>query len=280
MPLFFVISGLFFVSGKYRLKEFLQKRVRQLIIPCLILTVIVVALKLLLLPETDPIGSLIRGFPGALWFLWTLFLLEVIYFVVDRFAKSNKWLLITISLVAAFFAKWLNINDYGISSWNINTIFAAFPFYCLGNLCSNSIKQQVCETISPWLTILVGLLLLLIPFGTVLYTGETICMYDNSIPSPIVLYYAIAVCGFLGVLLLSKFVCDYCGKANGLLAKLGKNTIPVLAFHQTLLAVSSKYFVCDSHIVFKILQQTLVWSVCLFAIWLCNRYFRVAVGKK
>lgn len=279
MPLFFVMSGMFFVSGKYGFGTFLHKRFKQLIVPCLILSVLVVGLTVLLLPEKDPINSLKRGFPGALWFLWALFLLEVVYFVIDKLVKSNKWILIAVSFIAAFFAKWLNVNDYGIASWNINTVIAAFPFYCLGNLISAKVKRQISKRKNPWLTIPFCLLLLLIPCCVVLYTGETIIMYENNIPSPILLYYAIASCGLLGIIILSKLVDNYCGTARGALAWVGKNTIPILAFHQTCLSVSSKYFVCEPHIMFKALQQLLVWSVCLLAIWFCNRYFRVAVGK-
>lgn len=280
MPLFFVMSGLFFVSGKYGFREFLQKRIRQLIVPLVIFSLIIVGLSVVFIPETNPVGRLKNGFPGALWFMWALFLLELLYFAIDKVAKSNKLILLSVALFAMFFAKWLNVNAYGISSWNINTILAALPFYCWGHVYADGIKKSICNKTDFCKTSLVAFIFLLVPFLVVSYTHKTILMWNNDIPSPVLLYYLCALLGLTGIFLVAKLLGGKDNVVMKCLSFLGKNTIPVIAFNELLLDATSKYIVCESHILFKGMQQLLVWSVSLFVIWFCNRYCKWAVGKK
>ena len=279
MPLFFIMSGMFFVPEKYSFRVFLQKRIRQLIVPLIIFLLVIVSLYLLLMPEKNILGSFRLGLPGALWFLWVLFIIETLYFGIDRALNSNKFLLLSVAVASAIFAKWLDVNSYGSRSWYINSIFVAIPFYCIGHAFGKQLKRIVGVSINKVYTVILSVLLLFVPLVVTFYTNETILIWNNKVPSPIILYYSLAICGTMGVFYISKFFDETNSKIITVLSFLGRNTIPIIAFNQFLLDFSSKIFVCENHMVFKCLQQMLVWSVCLFVIWFCNRYCKKAVGK-
>lgn len=279
MPLFFVMSGMFFIPGKYNFLEFLQKRIKQLMIPLIIFLFVIVVLYLILLPEKNILSSFRLGLPGALWFLWVLFLLEMFYFGIDRALKSNKYILLSFAVLSAIFAKWLDVNSYGIRSWYVNAIFVALPFYCIGNIFSRQLKIIVSISMKNVYVVFLSVLLIILPLVVTYHTNKTILIWNSKIPSPILLYYSLAICGTVGVFYISKFFDETNSKIITVLSFLGRNTIPIIAFNQFLIDFSSKIFVCENHMVFKCLQQMLVWSVCLFVIWFCNRYCKKAVGK-
>ena len=127
--------------------------------------------------------------------------------------------------------------------------------------------------------VILGVLLIILPLVVTYHTNKTILIWNGEIPSPIILYYYLAICGTVGVFYISKFFDESNSKITIVLTFLGRNTIPIIAFNQFLLDFSLKIFICENHMVFKCLQQMLVWSVCLFVIWFCNRYCKKAVGK-
>lgn len=51
MPLFFLLSGMFFVSGKYSFADFLRRRFWQLLVPLAIFTIFVESSYLGFIPE-------------------------------------------------------------------------------------------------------------------------------------------------------------------------------------------------------------------------------------
>lgn len=83
MPLFFIISGMCFVRGKYNYGEFLMKRFRQLIIPAFLLTILSIAITMFAGLPYD-FSVLKDGLPGALWFLPVLFMVENLYFPLAK----------------------------------------------------------------------------------------------------------------------------------------------------------------------------------------------------
>lgn len=83
MPLFFFISGLCYNHLKYDFKKLLRVRTRQLLIPLVLFSVILYVLRFSVLQTTYFNSDLI--FPDATWFLFVLFLSEMIgYFIIDE----------------------------------------------------------------------------------------------------------------------------------------------------------------------------------------------------
>lgn len=123
MPLFFFISGLCYNHSKYDFKRLWKIRMRQLLVPLLLFSVILYALRYALLRTTYfHLGLL---FPDATWFLFVLFLAEMLgYFVIDK------------TPLVAILLGMISVILYHLNLCLPNSLSAvpiAIMYYCLGN---------------------------------------------------------------------------------------------------------------------------------------------------
>lgn len=122
MPLFFFISGLCYNHSKYDFKRLWKIRMRQLLVPLLVFSVILYALRYALLQTTY--FSLGLLFPDATWFLFVLFLAEMLgYVVIDR----TPLVAILIGMIS------IALYHIGVSLPNsLASVPIAIMYYCLG----------------------------------------------------------------------------------------------------------------------------------------------------
>ena len=280
MPLFFIVSGLFFSPNKYQFKAFVRKRFKQLVIPLFIFTTFIIGIASIFIPEQNIVGNLGRGIlPGALWFLFVLFVVQVFYCLFIKCLKGNIWALLFIVFISVFAGSWLKICSYRTNFLYVGTIFSAFPFYALANLFGLNIIKIIHMQINNLKLWVLAAICLLFPLVVVLYTCRTMSLWYNEVPSPVMLYYMIACVWSFGIFFLSKAIESSNKHIVSILSFLGKNTLPIVALNQLIIDLSTKYISCDSHVCFKMLQQVLIWSICLLVIKFCNCHFRLAVGK-
>lgn len=164
MPLFFWISGylLSFVSPENYL-SFVQKKATRLMIPFFSVAFLFFCLKLipsLFIELEHPItfGSLseilirpVRSYMPLLWFVYTLFIITLIYPILEWILKrrtSILWLCIALS--------FLPMTSY----FSLNLVFENLPYFACGALLSarldldeplgrqNSIKAVICLAVS------------------------------------------------------------------------------------------------------------------------------------
>ena len=142
MPLFFIISGMCFNDVRYpQFILFLRKRVQTLFMPLLYFTMIILALCTWLIPDYYTLSQLPYRFPNAYWFVFVLFLSELLFYVVNRCLKSTmaKWIFIGFCLAGSTLLMAADIHlPHKISSVCIATFF-----YGLGFLAKSRIKQIV-----------------------------------------------------------------------------------------------------------------------------------------
>jgi fucose 4-O-acetylase-like acetyltransferase len=138
MPLFFLLSGLFF-SPAIRFRALLAKRAKTLLVPYYVFSsfALVVPLVKLLRPSlyaqagkstaVDPLrdvtGILLAQGGSGLWFLWSLFSALLFLWCLARIAKGNRIALF------ALFAAFVGLG-YAVGS---SAVFPMLPFQ-LGNL--------------------------------------------------------------------------------------------------------------------------------------------------
>ena len=79
MPLFFFLAGMCYNSGKYTFVTLLRKRVRQLLIPLVLFSVILSLLRIPIL-QYPANFSWLGLFPFSLWFVFILFITELVGF--------------------------------------------------------------------------------------------------------------------------------------------------------------------------------------------------------
>lgn len=101
MPLFFFLSGCFF-NWKMSSKDFVKKKVRQLLIPYFIFFLLSCLYYMILLALTGrfsletlfmlegifPINNEIINTP--LWFLYALFWMSLLYYIIRRYFQNGK----------------------------------------------------------------------------------------------------------------------------------------------------------------------------------------------
>ena len=111
VPMFFFLSGLFFKRYD-SFKEFIVKKVNQLIVPYFFFSYIPFCLFAFFYNDrwADPLFYLfapIKPYNTPLWFLRSLFLLYVFYYFIDRFTENkSKWLQMLIVCTIVAFA-WI-----------------------------------------------------------------------------------------------------------------------------------------------------------------------------
>lgn len=88
MPLFFIIAGMCFNNAKYTdLSILIKNRLRTLLLPAIIFTIIDILLLEVLIPEkaTALVESVKwQGFTFAKWFLGVLFMTEIVYGAINK----------------------------------------------------------------------------------------------------------------------------------------------------------------------------------------------------
>lgn len=131
MPLFFLISGMCFNAARYpRFAPFFKKRAQTLLLPLLYFTAIVLALSAIALPSYYDITQLTRKFPNAYWFVFVLFLSELLFYAANKWLKSQtlKW-----AFIAACWggSAMLMAADIHLP-YNISSVCIATFFYGLG----------------------------------------------------------------------------------------------------------------------------------------------------
>lgn len=273
MPLFFILSGICFNEKKYPIfLPFLKKRVQTLLLPCLYFSVVISILSAILLTDYS-FTRWFYGFSPGLWFVFVLFISELIYWFVNCISsKLIKCILLIISFAIGYL-----LSQWQVSlPYNLCSVFAATFFYGLGHLLKNRLRLLV--HISYVHNLFIASILLLIPGVVVSFTGTYIGMADNIIPDPALLYCLIAIMGALGILIFSTF--KY-GKLKKILLFIGNNTLTILATHIFFIGLSSQYMLplIDNYLFYKIIEQIIVWTSVVICCYIINNKASWMIGK-
>lgn len=99
VPLFLFLSGLMFNDKKWnKFLPFFKARLRTIMWPCLIFTIIISFISSLSLKDFD-LNSLKESLPGALWFLPILFVCELIYYPITKIRVEYRPILLYIIVI-------------------------------------------------------------------------------------------------------------------------------------------------------------------------------------
>ena len=151
MPLFFVISGMLFNSSKYTsFRNFFVKRIKGLLIPYFVFAFSLLFLSILLmivLKQSFSIWELLNSIKSvfldrtyedlrgvnnvALWFLPCLFVLECLYFWVNRVKHPLILFGIIVGIVSLGWI--LGRFSWARIPWNLRSAMFSIGFYAVGN---------------------------------------------------------------------------------------------------------------------------------------------------
>lgn len=145
IPLFFFLSGCVFHGYGQNFKDYLIKKIKTIVVPyfCLgIFLPVFFSFQSLLIYKDYNLQTYIEYFKGFLlqkcwftiWFIACLFVVEILFYWIVRLCKNNMIAIIIISILCGVVAMIYYHFGGNTLVWNIDTAFAAIPFFGLGYL--------------------------------------------------------------------------------------------------------------------------------------------------
>lgn len=246
IPLFFFLSGMMF-RQKYSFRQFFVHRMRTLLLPYAIFSVVTWAYWLvrnlvLHLPMKSAFEPLLQtilaqGSGGylvhnvALWFVTCLFAVEMLYFFL---AKLPDWACAAACIACGILGNWMlqphEWFDFKQLPWSLDAAMTAITFYGAGNLlikhCSH---ERLVDFVNrkKWLFLVISLILCGIVLVFSPQNGH-ITLAQGSLGENTLTFYALAACGIGFVLIFSILLSNF---RLSTLTWFGKNSFYAMAIH-------------------------------------------------
>lgn len=269
MPLFFFLSGFCYNPYKYTFGTLLKTRVKQLFVPLLLFSALLLVLRIPVL--SFPVAfSIWRLFPFALWFVFILFLTELLGFYIVRLPLYMP-VLIGLSSVMLY--------NHGIQlPYSLSSLPAAIMFYSIGHKLrqEQEANANYINIINKW-GVIGGFLILSYAYFKPVYLD----MGNGVIP---LFSLFIAIAGIMLTMKMSRKLEKT--SISRFLVFFGKNTFVIMAVHQFFMYIASvhiKPILSDGFLemaAYKIIQQIIMWSGILLTIWFVNHKAKWMIGKQ
>lgn len=295
MPFFFMISGMSYYfqtrRREYGFLEMMQNKARTLIWPYLTLNALAIPIWLLnyriLSYRDESIPELIGAVfysnqkmfssaTNATWFILTLFLVIMSFFIFNMWAKGNEHHLTLVILVIASFGYTMTFRQEKFATpWHLDTVSIALMLFLLGFLFVKHLDFFKGILGSKRRQLLWAVVLFPIAFCCAKYNVK-ITMASNHYGS--FLLFMGAVIGFGGICLIISMNLP----SLRLLNFIGRNTITYLALHAPCFRFMVVY--SETTKAFKsehpILLGTIVFFALIPVVWVIERFFPWIIGRK
>lgn len=236
MPLYFILSGLFFklYNGFF---DFLKRKINKLLIPFLtfyfLIAIVMSYIYSLYFHNNISILSLnymfsfynenFNNMSNAIWFLLCLFEVNVIFYLISIISNMLHYedaFICIFSLLLGGFGYMMGVLNVNLPMW-IDTSFSVIPFFCFGYF----LKHKT-DFLYPNKYDRYNVLIILVCCVIVFVFGGKVSYIHNIYSIPFFSVYICGIFGALAVLLFSK-IFGYIP----LLSYLGKYSIIVLIVH-------------------------------------------------
>lgn len=238
MPLYFVLSGLFFKSYN-GFVPFFKKKTNKLLIPFFFTFIFVVLPTTILLNILDgkPVavyhlfilegGKLNLGIDGAIWFLLCLFIVNIYFYMIFLLTNKNIVGIIIFSVICGFLGYAMSFYGFHLPMW-MDSAFTAMPFFLYGYiLCRYSEVLYGAPTKKDVLLALVSFLILLSVFLYDEWCGERVIAFgENTFNISFFSLYFGGIFGTYCILMIAKFIGHL-----PILSYIGRYSIVVLITH-------------------------------------------------
>ena len=281
MPLYFILSGLFFKDYVGGIKEFLLRKVNKILVPYLFFIFVLRGTGWLVRNYTNfpSTGVNIDDIWGPLWFLRCLFFMNVIFAITYygiRRITSNQ-LTRDILLGICMFAIGIAGYHTGNLHLNFGTALTSMPLLWSGFILNR--RLNVLQKRIPWWWA-IGSSVVLFMMLHYLYMGENY-FYSNTYSSPWPMLYIAGFSGSLAILLLSSVI-----QRLPIISYIGRYSLIVLCTHMVMitLLVALRHFLPESF------QQTgsmesliflaLTIAFSMFCCWSLSKYLPWFTAQK
>lgn len=256
IPMFFLLSGMTFRSSKYaKFGDFIKHRMRTLMLPYAMFSVVtwvfwaaysyithsnIDSYWMPLLQTLLAQGSghfLVHNVP--LWFVPCLFVIEMIYYWLEKLSNSVK--LVSSVVLAVIGVMMIHVwkGAFLLLPWSIESAFASVIFYYIGNVVVSKyglkgIEDKVLDNKKISIVTILGLTVILI--FTSHYNGHISLGSDLLGKTPFLFYFN-AFIGIVTIILYAILVCSVDYKSNFAKSVLafhlwfGRNSFYIMATH-------------------------------------------------
>lgn len=291
MPLFFLLSGMTVKPLKYsNISDVAINKFKQLIIPYIAINLSTITcwiiLKMVLMGDSVSVRKLIMGIiysnsdeiflvNGPTWFLTTLFLCHILFYLIYKISKGDNTNILIFGLICMVLAgvDSLGVKLYGIeyfSPWHFTSVPMGTFFLIAGYLIFHNIESLSVE--GKWKPIII---VILFGIGYYLVTKNgKISLGGNKYRSMIV-----TLCSAFSTIFAWMYLVQYI-KPIKILSFIGNNTLLILALHKPIFQYA-KYFWPE---VIKN-NENAIWIAFVIFIttiplsYLINRYIPFIIGN-
>ena len=284
MPLFFCLSGLFLFRKNESFRDFINKKAKSLLFPCLVFGILLSTYSTTLdyvRGESEiPLGLRYVGlfintrhnpYPGSLWFFLALFLVELMLYFIHKTIRSSAFRLIVVLAISVMGCLYNQKYKVGLP-WSLDIAFICMFFTEVGNMC----KQYVVLSHNSWLKGVLSLVVFIVAFYlNEVYLGNNVNLFSSDYGC-YPLFYLVAFSGTFIAYSLASII-----KHNQILQYLGQNSLLIYSLHFLLLLVVS---ITYSHIpingILSSVAQTITIILLLIpVINIINKHFVWMTGK-
>ena len=281
MPLYFILSGLFFKDYQGGFREFLLRKFNRILVPYLFFIIIYRAITWLVQNYTDfaSTGANIASIWGPLWFLRCLFFMNVIFAVAYYAIQRIKVNTITSEVFLGTTMFVIGIIGYHLGNLHLNfgTAMTCMPFLWSGFVLNRRL-HLLQRRIPWWMALVMALVLFVMVYY--LYMGENF-FFSNTYNSPLPLLYIAGFSGTLAVLLLSSVI-----KWVPVISFIGRYSLIVLCTHMVIVTL----LVASLHFLPETARQTDIWhslvflaitlACSMFCCWFLKKYLPWFTAQK
>lgn len=293
VPIFFIISGMLSKSKEaLSFGVYFKKLLKRLLVPYFALSTLLFVFWFFLgrnygesaLKDYDPIKNFIGIFYGQggaeymnwgipMWFLLALFCIYSIDFLVSRWFKKRAWIFAFLFPLFGYFLSEMFTFSF---PWSIDIAFAMYGFYFFGKYFYIKFGEQIINL--KWWLFPITILLITLHLSIFSINGRILYYYSRY--GNFALMYLLGILGFLWAYIVFRFIPKVYG-----VSWIGKNTIPVLAFHLLAMSMIKAFFiyVLKINIILNaynsLLLAVIQILICIPVIWVINRYLPEIVGN-
>lgn len=284
MPIFFALSGLFFKTYNNSFKEFLRKKINTLLVPFVFfyaLSYIIYFIKKSLFGSVQSFQILdfVFGqqmFNIPLWFLLSLFIMNIILYPIMRFVAS-KYLRLLLVICLGIIGY---LSNGGKNYFFLMSTFTCLPFFYFG-IILKSVGFLIMRDVRKNRFIEMALGCLALTIGIVLaYISPTpprLLYFNNTIVSGSACeIYLCSLSLVLGLLVIFKYILK-----GSFLSYIGENSIVLLVLH--MLVAPFVYPVVGKFVqgdYMYVVSFIIIVAFSIAMVPLFNRYTPVIIGKK
>jgi len=269
MPLFFIVSGYTWKLRKeMSLKDFVKRRIKALVIPYFVINIIFIPVMIFQaslgkavkqsLWETI-IGIFYSNNQGSYfssltvtWFLLTLFLAEIMFFLVSKYSRNEKEKFCLVALIAAAGFIFSIIAPEFHTIWHFDVALVGCSLIYIGNLFMENTDKLKNIIQKKGLTIIIAIIMSLVGFG-IAYINRRVSLVAHRYGN--ILYFYISSVGLTTVGALFSMLLP----SIKILEYIGKNTLLYLALHDAIIRIVSYYL--------PIIQESVIYSI-VFSVFL------------